>query len=145
MAGIEVLSRRSGVSKENIADVFKAVKDLIEEGDKVAIRAFGTFKPGLKAESSISSPVLKDGNAKVPARRVMKFHMADTLKKEWVFNTDKEYKAAVKAVADKAKLKDEEAAAPKAEAKPKAAPKADAKADAKPAAAAGGKKGRAAK
>lgn len=110
MPGIEAVQRRSGVNKDLIADVFKAITGFVEEGDKVTIRGFGTFKPGLKEEGTITSPVLKNtgGSAVIKARRVLKFHMADSLKKAWIFDSPKEYTAAVKAAAAKAAVKDDE-------------------------------------
>lgn len=110
MPGIEVLARRSGVPKDSIKDVFAAISSMVEEGDKVQIRDFGTFKPAIKAAGTMSSPVLaaSGGTAVIAARRVMKFGMADGLRKRWIFGDDKEYKKALKALEGKKSAKDDD-------------------------------------
>jgi nucleoid DNA-binding protein len=81
--GLEVLSKRSGVSSESIQALFTTIVTLLEEGRRVTIPRFGAFQPAFTEPREISSPVIPKGT-RVKRRRKVKFSMSESLREKWV-------------------------------------------------------------
>jgi len=81
--GLEVLTKRSGVSTEQIKAVFDTMTTLLEEGRSVTIPKFGRFEPRFTEPREISSPIIPDGT-KVLRRRKLRFSMSESLRSRWV-------------------------------------------------------------
>ena len=83
--GIELLSKRSGVTNEHIRAVFESITTLLEEGRSVTISGFGRFEPRFNEPRKINSPVIP-AETMVKRRRKVRFVMSETLRKKWILN-----------------------------------------------------------
>ncbi len=83
MAGLKDISKKSGVTVDDIRSVFDAVTVTIAEGNSVKIPTFGTFAPKIEEPRTIKSSILPNGEAKTPRRRVIRYKMSDKLREDW--------------------------------------------------------------
>jgi nucleoid DNA-binding protein len=83
--GVELLSKRSGVSTEAINAVFETMVTLLEEGRAVTIVNFGRFEPRFQDTRKVKSPVIPEGS-EVKRRRRIRFTMSNSLRESWVLS-----------------------------------------------------------
>lgn len=81
--GLDILERRSGVPRQSIENLFKAMIGIMEEGRAVNIPGFGTFTPTIQEKRPIKSPILEGGEAVVPRQRRVKFSLSKHLREAW--------------------------------------------------------------
>jgi len=81
--GLEVLARRSGVEPAQLRAVFESIISLLEEGRRITVPDFGSFRPAFTEPRPITSPIIPAGSA-VVRRRKIKFAMSESLRKKWV-------------------------------------------------------------
>jgi len=73
MAGISAIIERSGVDRETVERVFRAVFELLLEGERVLVPNFGAFVIKDLKPRRIRSNILPDGEINVPPKRTIRF------------------------------------------------------------------------
>lgn len=73
MAGIHELARLTGLTQQQVTDVFDAILNLIRNGDRVMIRKFGSFWEATQKQRTIVSSALRGGSASVPEAKKLRF------------------------------------------------------------------------
>jgi len=72
MAGINDIARKAGIDPRGIKEVINAIKTTVEEGEKVQIHGFGTFRVKTRAARISRNP--KTGKpVQVSEKRVLTF------------------------------------------------------------------------
>ena len=83
MPGIKNLARRSGLQTDDVQSVFDAMTVLLSRGEDVRVPNFGTFTAKIQEPRKVSSPVLPNGEANAPRRRVIRYKMSANLRNDW--------------------------------------------------------------
>jgi len=96
MAGLEQIAKAAEVPVEQVRSVFSAIKQLLAEDQRIQIIDFGSFIPKIQEPRTITSPVLEGGTMTTAKRRKVSFHLAASLKKEWVIEAPKKAKESPK-------------------------------------------------
>ena len=83
MAGIKKLARRAGLQTDDVRSVFDALTVTLAEGESVRVPNFGTFSPQIQEPRTVNSPVLPEGAATSPRRKIIRFKMSLALREDW--------------------------------------------------------------
>jgi nucleoid DNA-binding protein len=81
MAGVNELSKLTGLKRQQILDVFDAVLNLVIAGERVIIRGFGSFWEVTRQRRIITSSALPNGEAVVPEAKTVRFRPAISTKR----------------------------------------------------------------
>ena len=73
MAGIKAVSKVSGVPREDVAKVFRAILDMLIQEDRVLVPGFGIFDVRHTKPRRIVTPVLSQGEIMTKAKRAIRF------------------------------------------------------------------------
>ena len=80
MAGISAIVERSGVDRKTVERVFRAVFELLLEGERVLVPNFGAFVTKDLKPRRIRSNILPDGEINVPSKRTIRFRPSAILR-----------------------------------------------------------------
>lgn len=80
MAGMNELARLTGLTQQQVADVFDGILNLIRNGDRIVLRGFGSFWEATQKKRTIVSSALEGGSAIVPEAKVLRFRPAPCTK-----------------------------------------------------------------
>ena len=83
MAGLHEVAKRAGCKASHAVAVFQAITALLAEGTDVRVAHFGSFQSKIQKPRKVTSPVLPGGTGTSPARRVIRFSMAQDLRRGW--------------------------------------------------------------
>lgn len=73
MAGVHDLARLTGLTDQQVSDIFDGILNLIRNGERVIIRDFGSFFEITQKQRTVISSAIKGGRANVPEARVLRF------------------------------------------------------------------------
>lgn len=73
MAGVKEIAKLTGLTQEQIHDVFDSIQNLAFSGVRVIIRRFGSFRAVERKRRTIRSPAIKGGSADVKPSMVIRY------------------------------------------------------------------------
>jgi len=72
MAGISDIARKAGIDAKGVREVVAAIKEIVQEGDRVQIQGFGTFRMKTRAARTARNPNTGE-TVQVPEKKVLTF------------------------------------------------------------------------
>ena len=75
MAGLAELGKEAGVKKDVVEEIFNSILILVEDGDKVIIRGFGTFARTTSEARTGRNP-MTGASVEIPAKSKLHFKAA---------------------------------------------------------------------
>lgn len=81
MAGMKELAKAAGFQRASVVeDVFEVIMKMVERGEPVTIRGFGTFRRQIHRGRTQITPLVEGGKVTYKDRWVLKFKPSDAAK-----------------------------------------------------------------